>query len=64
MIGRLPVVGPRELPVAGPVRVWVDTGNGPGCEVQVPAEHLALSEDDDGYSASAIYCLRMRECQG
>jgi hypothetical protein len=64
MIERVPVVGPRELPAAGPVRVWVDSGSGSGHEIHVPAEHLDLSKDDDGRSASAIYALRVRECRG
>lgn len=57
-------VGPRELPDGGKVRIWVDTGSGPGHEILVPAADLTVAEEDDGEGVAAVYTLPARECQG
>lgn len=64
MIERIPVVGPRDLPAAGPVRVWTGAGSGSGHDIQVHAESLALSRDDDGQGQAAVYDLCVYYCQG
>lgn len=51
------VVGPRELPEEGRVRVWMDSGSGGGSHVEVLPEHLALAECDDGNGTVALYNL-------
>lgn len=51
----VPVVGPRELPKDGPVRVWIDGGSGPGHKIEVRPADLAPSELDDGRGPTAIY---------
>lgn len=62
MKGTILVVGPRELPDDGPVRVWMDTGSGAGAMVMVAARDLRVADLDDGQGASATYALRVREC--
>lgn len=56
------VVGPRELPSNGRVRVWMDSGSGPGFEMKVLPEHLTLAESDDGQGAQAVYDLTVFYC--
>ncbi|MGX7669968.1 hypothetical protein [Plantactinospora sp. DSM 117369] len=58
------VVGPRELPADGRVRVWVDSGSGSGQNIEVCAEHLMLSVRDTGEGSTAIYDLRVFFCKG
>lgn len=58
------VVGPRELPSEGEVRVWLDTGSRSGYEISVPARDLTVADMDDGKGTSAVYALRERECRG
>ncbi|MBO3736957.1 hypothetical protein [Actinoplanes flavus] len=58
------VTGPRELPPAGPVTVWIDAGSGPGYARQVWASDLTVSELDDGQGTSAVYALTQVECDG
>jgi hypothetical protein len=48
MVGAILAVGPRTLPDAGLVQVWVDAGSGSGHEILVSADDLALAEMDDG----------------
>ncbi|MDG4791387.1 hypothetical protein O7626_36765 [Micromonospora sp. WMMD1102] len=60
----IPVVGPRELPADGRVRVWTDSGSGHGHEITVCAEHLMLSVLDSGTGETAIYDLRIFYCRG
>jgi hypothetical protein len=58
------VEGPRELPPAGLVSVWFDTGSGPGYSRQVWATDLRPAFQDDGRGESAIYRLNLAECRG
>ncbi|MEV4280378.1 hypothetical protein [Actinoplanes xinjiangensis] len=59
------VAGPRELPPAGLVSVWFDTGSGPGYSCQVWVADLEVSDEhDDGRSSHAIYALAIVECNG
>lgn len=50
-------VGPRALPAAGWVEVWIDTGSGGGYVRRVPVSHLSLAPLDDGQGDDAIYRL-------
>ena len=50
-------VGPRVLPEDRWVRVWIDTGSGPGSVRKVPTERLTLAEVDDGEGPHAFYRL-------
>ncbi|MFY1698478.1 MULTISPECIES: hypothetical protein [unclassified Solwaraspora] len=38
------VVGPRQLPGSGLVRVWIDSGSGGGSYIKVRREQLAPAE--------------------
>lgn len=58
------VTGPRELPTGGLVRVWLDTGSGPGHEIEVCPQHLALADNDDGKGTQAVYALGVFYCRG
>lgn len=58
------VEGPRELPPAGLVNVWFDTGSGPGYQRQVWATDLRPAFQDEGQGPSAIYTLHLAECRG
>lgn len=52
------VVGPRDLPESGTVRVWVDVGSGgSGQKITVPFENLRRADRDDGQGRAAIYQL-------
>lgn len=65
MIEPAPVIGPRILPPDdSPVRVWLDTGSGPGQEILVRAGDLSLAPDDDGQSVQAVYRLPFFYCGG
>jgi hypothetical protein len=61
---RIPVVGPRHLPSAGTVRVWIDAGSGPGYDIEVRPEDLTPDPHDDGLTDRAVYSLTIRECRG
>ncbi|MEV6845030.1 hypothetical protein [Actinoplanes sp. NPDC051411] len=56
------VVGPRELPDDGFVRVWIDSGSTAGAEIPVPAANLTLADEDDGRGSAAVYALHARQC--
>lgn len=49
------VVGPRQLPGSGLVRVWIEGGSGGGSYIKVRREQLAPAEMDSGEGEAAIY---------
>lgn len=53
------VIGPRELPGTGTVRVWADAGSGAGRgqPITVSVNELTLSDHDRGEGRSALYML-------
>ncbi|MEV6300395.1 hypothetical protein AB0M02_13400 [Actinoplanes sp. NPDC051861] len=58
------VVGPSKLPPDGDVRVWMDTGSGPGYEFAVPVKDLGVVNDDQADDRGRVYSLTERECDG
>ncbi|MFC5941810.1 hypothetical protein ABUL04_00925 [Micromonospora harpali] len=49
-------IGPRKLPAGETVEVWFDAGSGTtGQRVKVPVKRLALSDQDRGEGATALY---------
>lgn len=58
------VAGPHELPRAGLVNVWFDTGSGPGYQRQVWASDLRPVCPADDRGSAGIYRLALVECDG